>query len=265
MLKLKKSSIMIIILLFSSVLISCTNEEEKEVFNNTKENDNSEMYQEENDGEDTNEENTEKMDDGFEQLNGNKLDYETPDSIHVLVNKSNALPADYTPDDLVVPDVRFPFTEDDPKKQLREEAAKSLEEMFAAAESEGHYLFALSGYRSYDRQEVIFAANVDRHGENHANTYSARAGESEHQTGLVMDITSEAVKFDLVTEFGDTPEGQWVSEHAHEYGFIIRYEKGKEHITKYQYEPWHLRYIGIDAAKAVYESNLSFEEFLGEY
>lgn len=193
-----------------------------------------------------------------------EIDYTSPDSIHVLVNKEHSLPHDYEPNDLVVPDVRFPFTEFDAKKQLRKEAAEALEALFQAAEEEGHYLFAISGFRSYERQEVIFASNVERHGEEHANTYSARAGESEHQTGLVMDISSEAVGLDLVTDFGDTPEGKWVAEHAHEFGFIIRYPEGKESITKYQYEPWHLRYLGIDVATDVYEAGVTYEEYLGE-
>lgn len=192
-----------------------------------------------------------------------EIDYQSPDSLTVLVNKQHALPDGYEPDDLVVPDVRFPFVEDDPKKQLRKEAAEALEMLFNAAEQEGHYLFAQSGYRSYERQEVIFAANVNRDGEEAANQYSARPGESEHQTGLVMDITSEAVEYRLVEAFGQTPEGKWVAENAHEFGFIIRYEEGKEHITEYQYEPWHLRYVGKDAAGYIFKNNITLEQYVG--
>ncbi|MEI3604162.1 D-alanyl-D-alanine carboxypeptidase family protein [Pseudogracilibacillus sp. SE30717A] len=188
---------------------------------------------------------------------------ENPYDILVLVNKNYALPNDFEPQDLVVPDVRFPFEEDDPKKQLRKEAATALENLFEKADQEGIELFAQSGFRSYDRQEAIFAANVERHGEEHANTYSARAGESEHQTGLVMDVTSQSAQFDLTTDFGKTPEGQWVKEHAHEYGFIIRYPEGKENITKYQYEPWHLRYVGEKAAAEIAAADITLEEYLG--
>jgi len=188
---------------------------------------------------------------------------ENPFEILVLVNKNYALPSDFEPNDLVVPDVRFPFEEDDPKKQLRKEAAHALEELFSAAENEGHMLFAQSGYRSFDRQEAIFASNVERHGEEQANTYSAKAGESEHQTGLVMDITSETVDFQLITEFGETPEGMWVQNNAHKYGFIIRYPQEKESITEYQYEPWHLRYVGKKAAKEIAVNNVTLEEYLG--
>ena len=188
---------------------------------------------------------------------------ENPYEILALVNKSYALPSDYEPHDLVVPDVRFPFTEFHEKKQLRKEAAIALEELFSAADREGIELFAVSGYRSYERQEAIFAAYVEQHGEEHANTFSARAGESEHQTGLVMDVSSQDVGFDLVTEFGETKAGKWVAENAHKYGYIIRYPKGKEHITKYQYEPWHLRYVGVNAATEIYENDLTLEEYLG--
>lgn len=189
---------------------------------------------------------------------------ENPYEVLALVNKSYALPSSYEPNDLVVPDVRFPFIEDDPKKQLREQAARALEDMFAQAENDGIILYAQSGYRSYDRQEAIFASNVAEHGEDHANTFSARAGESEHQTGLVMDITSESVQFGLVIDFGDTEEGKWVAEHAAKFGFIIRYPEGKEDITKYQYEPWHLRFVGEKAATEIMEQEMTLEEYLGD-
>lgn len=212
---------------------------------------------------DTEEEIPEPIEETEEESEVEVIDYETPESLTVLVNKQHALPAGYEPADLTVPDVRFPFEEEDPKKQLRQEAADALEELFQDAELAGHMLFAQSGYRSFERQEVIFAANVDRDGEEAANQYSARPGESEHQTGLVMDITSETVGFRLIEEFGDTPEGKWVAENAHLYGFIIRYEKGKEDITEYQYEPWHLRYVGKDAAREIYENNLTLEQYVG--
>src|SRR5699024_1380274 len=131
---------------------------------------------------------------------------ENPYEILALVNKSYALPNDYEPEDLVIPDVRFPFSEDDPKKQLRKVAADALEEMFNASDEAGLELFAQSGYRSFNRQEAIFAANVDRHGEEKANTYSARPGESEHQTGLVMDVTSRTIGFQLEIDFENTAE-----------------------------------------------------------
>jgi len=187
-----------------------------------------------------------------------------PDSILVLVNKTSHLPEDYEPQDLVQPDVPFPFTEDLPKKLLRREAAAALEELFAAAKEEGLKLFAQSGYRSYQRQAAIFAANADKHGEEYANTFSARPGESEHQTGLAMDVTSSEVNYLLEQEFASTPEGLWLKDHAHEFGFIIRYPKDREAETGYTYEPWHLRYVGREAAGAIFGQGLILEEFLAQ-
>ncbi|WP_067726445.1 D-alanyl-D-alanine carboxypeptidase family protein [Oceanobacillus damuensis] len=181
-----------------------------------------------------------------------------------LINKEHALPADYIPEDLVIPNVPFPFSEDTPKKQMREAAAKSLEDLFAAAEKFGLELFAISGYRSFDRQDAIFASNALKHGEEEANTFSARPGESEHQTGLSMDVTSPEVDFELVTEFENTKEGQWIQENAAEFGFIVRFPEGKEEITKYMYEPWHLRYVGEKAAKEITAQGITLEEYLGE-
>lgn len=186
---------------------------------------------------------------------------ENPYDILALVNKEHALPSDYIPSDLTVPAVRFPFTEDNPKKQLRLVAANALEELFKASNEIGLELFALSGFRSYERQEEIFQNNILRHGEDYANTYSARPGESEHQTGLVMDVTNQAVNFELVTEFGDTKEGKWLKDNAHKYGFIIRYPKDKVNITKYQYEPWHLRYVGIKLATELYNNKITLDEY----
>ncbi|SFE84138.1 M15 family metallopeptidase [Alteribacillus iranensis] len=186
-----------------------------------------------------------------------------PDDTLALVNKEYRLPADYQPNDLTVPDVPFPFEENHPKKQLREPAARALENLFADAEKEGFSLFAVSGYRSYDRQEAIYTANVEADGEEAANQYSAKPGESEHQTGLSMDVSSLSNDFGLTTEFGETPEGQWLKENAHRHGFIIRYPEGKTEITNYQYEPWHIRYVGDEAATIMYEDNLTLEEYYG--
>lgn len=187
-----------------------------------------------------------------------------PYDLLAIVNKENALPEDYTPNDLTVPDVLFPFTEDLPKKQLRAPAASALEDLFTAAEGAGHQLFAQSGFRSYDRQVSLFDAYTKEHGEEAANIFSARPGESEHQSGLSIDITSADVGYQLVTAFGETPEGEWVANHADEFGFIIRYPEGKEDITQYQFEPWHLRYVGDKAAKEIKEADTTLEEYFDE-
>lgn len=190
-----------------------------------------------------------------------KSELGNPYDVLALINKVNLLPADYYPEDLTVPNVRFSFDGDDPKKQLRKVAADAIEELFAAADEAGLELFALSGFRSYDRQDAIFAANAQKHGEEHANTFSARPGESEHQSGLAMDVTSPAVNYDLVIEFGETAEGKWLAENASKFGFIIRFLEGKEDITQYQYEPWHLRYVGVEVAKEVMDQGITLEEY----
>ncbi len=182
--------------------------------------------------------------------------------IAVLVNKTHELPSDFEPMNLVQPDVRF--VSGAVNRLMREEAADALEQLFTGAEEAGFRLYALSGYRKYSYQKQLFELNVERYGSIEvANMYSAKPGQSEHQTGLAMDITSESVDFDLVEEFGDMPEGKWLAANAHKYGFIIRFPKGKEHITGYAYEPWHVRFLGVDLATKVYNSGLTYEEYLG--
>ncbi|KEF36802.1 D-alanyl-D-alanine carboxypeptidase [Schinkia azotoformans MEV2011] len=190
---------------------------------------------------------------------------ENPDSLLVLVNKNNALPKDYVPQDLTVPNVNFPFQEYDSKKLMRKDAATALEEMFWEAKRENINLYAVSGYRSYDRQNEIFASKVIRSGMESAGQFSAKPGESEHQTGLAMDLTSPSVNYGLSQQFGETKEGQWIKKNAHKFGFIIRYQKGKESITGYQFEPWHVRYVGKNAAQVIAEQNLTFEEYINKY
>jgi len=187
---------------------------------------------------------------------------ENPYDILAVANKKHALPEEYEPNDLVTPDIRFPFEEDLPKKKMRQIAADAIEALFNAGDEAGVNLFGQSGYRSFDRQVAIFASYTERHGEEHANTYSAKAGESEHQTGLVMDVTSQDIGLQINTDFGTTDEGKWLQEHAHEFGFIIRYPEDKVEITKYQYEPWHIRYVGKKAAAEIYKNNSTLEEYL---
>lgn len=185
-----------------------------------------------------------------------------PENVLSLVNKQQALPASYTPTDLVSPNVAFSFGNADiEKRYIRQEAALALEEMFTAASNNGISLYAVSGYRSFYRQEAIFNAEVKAVGEEKAKQLVAVPGQSEHQTGLAMDISSKSVNFELVEAFGETEEGKWVESNAHHFGFIIRYPKGKEAITGYQYEPWHLRYVGKEKAKIIFEKNMSLEEF----
>lgn len=183
-----------------------------------------------------------------------------PISLYVMMNKANQLPSDFIPDTLTEPGVRFAFDHADEKRQMRKVAADALEKLFGGADEAGHTLYALSGYRSYNRQKSVYNYWVSLYGQEEADKFSARPGHSEHQTGLAMDITSESVAFDLQEAFGETPEGQWVKENAHLYGFIIRYPKDKTDITLYNYEPWHLRYVGEGLSTYLYEEDLTLEE-----
>ncbi len=198
--------------------------------------------------------------DKIEAIEGKQL-VEDPDDILVLVNKKRYLDKDYKPSDLVEPNVKFSFNEEHEKRLMRKEAAQALEELFGQAKEEGLHLFALSGYRSYSTQKRLFENRASKVGEEEANKLSARPGESEHQTGLAMDITSQSVGFDLKEKFGETEEGKWIKDNAHKFGFIIRYAKDKVDITGYSYEPWHLRYLGKDMAKEIYSRGIAFEEY----
>ncbi|EQC0677268.1 M15 family metallopeptidase [Listeria innocua] len=187
---------------------------------------------------------------------------ENEENILVLANKDYSLQPTYTPPDLVRPNVTFSFgNEQVEKAQLRKEAGTALEEMFKAADKDGKKLFAVSGYRSYKRQQEVFQAEVNSKGDKKAREAVAYPGTSEHQTGLAMDISSENQSYELTEAFGNTPEGKWLEENAHNYGFILRYMKGREDITKYQYESWHYRYVGKDAATIIYKNNWTLEEF----
>lgn len=183
-----------------------------------------------------------------------------PQSIDVLVNKNRSLPSDYIPADLVK--LTVPTCLANPEvNQLREIAAEALGELFDGAKDAGYDLVARSGYRSYQTQKSLRNSIEKSKGITYADKYSAQPGESEHQTGLAIDITSPTVSNQLTKDFGVIPEGEWVRENAHLYGFIIRYPQGKEDIVGYEYEPWHLRYLGENLASKIYNSGLTMEEY----
>ncbi len=186
-----------------------------------------------------------------------------PQSISALVNKIFALPSDYVPGDLVEPKVPFIFTEKDEKRLMRKEAAQALEKMFTAAKQQGVQLAGVSGYRSYQTQRSLFDYYVRTQGEEVARKYSAEPGHSEHQTGLAMDVSGSTGACAADDCFADTPEAKWLAQHAVEFGFIIRYPKGKEGITGYFYEPWHLRYVGTATAAAVTAKGVTLDEYFG--
>lgn len=185
-------------------------------------------------------------------------------SVMVLVNKKRNLPKNYEPTDLVIPNVPFSFAGKHPKKQLRRQAAHALEELFAQAKREKIELKAVSGYRSYATQKAIFTRNAKQKGEAVANRTSAYPGQSEHQTGLAMDISSASVGYALEQRLGKTKEGKWLATNAHRFGFILRYPKEKEAITGYSYEPWHIRYVGKETAKEIARRGITLEEYFNQ-
>ncbi|WOO87738.1 M15 family metallopeptidase [Mollicutes bacterium LVI A0039] len=142
------------------------------------------------------------------------------------------------------------------------ETRSSWEQMQASAQADGINLHFQSGFRSYDYQVETYNYWVSVYGEEKANQVSAKPGYSEHQTGLAIDVSGDNGCL-LETCFIDTPEGTWLAKHAHEYGFIIRYMPGKEDITGYTYEPWHIRYVGVETATEIYNQQTTLEEYLG--
>jgi D-alanyl-D-alanine carboxypeptidase len=187
---------------------------------------------------------------------------QNPLNTMALVNKVFALPSTYIPNDLTRPAVSFSFGSQKLEKALlRKEAADALENMFKGARNDGLELFAVSGYRSYKRQNELYEAEVQSVGVDKAAQAVAVPGNSEHQTGLSMDISSQSAGLNLNEQFGQTEEGKWLAKNAHKYGFILRYPKGKEKITGYMYEPWHFRYVGKKAAAEIYKNNWTLEEY----
>ena len=189
------------------------------------------------------------------------LPHQDPTDLLILVNKYNRAPA--VPAMLIKPDV----TPTSPSKAeniyMVPEAAQALEALFEAAAEDGMTLYATSGFRSYSTQKAIFSRKLETMSERAANASVAKAGYSEHQTGLAMDIEGETTLGTGLTEqFGESPEGIWVAEHCHEYGFIIRYPEGKTRITGYIYEPWHLRYVGREHALRITQLGVTFEEYI---
>lgn len=187
-----------------------------------------------------------------------------PASIWVVVNKSRALnPPDYIPANLTTPDVPLRLSGAQPEMKMRADAAHALEQLFTGAAAQGIRLRLSSGYRSYTQQQQLHALYVQQQGEAQANRESAIAGHSEHQTGLSVDVSPANGTCVVEDCFATSPEGQWVAAHAHEYGFIIRYQKDKEAITGYKYEPWHIRYVGIPLAAELHKTGQTMEEFFG--
>lgn len=188
---------------------------------------------------------------------------EQPDSVLVLVNKQHALPEGYKPSDLAEPDVPFLFKEHLEKRLMRKEAAAALEKLFAGARQDGIELAGVSAFRSFSTQRAVFGQYVRQDGEDKARSYSAVPGTSEHQTGLAIDLSGRSGACAATDCFDGTPEARWIAEHSYEYGFILRYPKGQEALTGYQYEPWHIRYVGVKPAADIFKQHLTLEQYLG--
>lgn len=172
----------------------------------------------------------------------------------ILVNKYIYLPTDYTPNNLTTISSNYTSS----TKQLVYEAKEAFEKMAEKAKEEGYTIRAISAYRSYEYQKNLYDNYVKQDGVELADTYSARPGFSEHQTGLVVDIDNGKTDFNY---FENTEEFKWMQENAESFGFILRYPKEKEEITGYDYEAWHYRYVGKDIARFIKNNNLTLDEY----
>ncbi|MDN4477570.1 M15 family metallopeptidase [Demequina sp. SYSU T00039] len=180
-----------------------------------------------------------------------------PDSPWVIVNKLNPIdPAEYAPEDLTrIAGMSSAAT-------MRAEAAAAMSALHEAAVAAGAPFTVSTAYRDHATQSSLYYGYVNRSGQASADRYSARPGFSEHQTGLAADIHNGVC--DLKACFGTTAAGRYVAEHAWEHGFVIRYPEGKQEVTGYIYEPWHLRYVGVELATALHESDVTtLEELFG--
>lgn len=172
----------------------------------------------------------------------------------VLVNKYYYLGPDYVPDDLVE-------LKEYGYGSLRKVAYDAYVKMYNAAQNDGVSFYVTSSYRSYKTQVIIYNRYLSFDPQEKVDIYSARPGFSDHQTGYTVDILTSGHDFDT---FYATPAAKWLAENAHKYGFIMRYPKGLEQATGYEYEAWHFRYVG-DVAEDVYKSGLSYDEYFAKY
>ena len=186
----------------------------------------------------------------------NSYDSNLNDGNLILVNKFYHLKEDYTPSDLVSLSGNY---NKGANNKMRNEAALAFMKMVDAAKLDNIILYNMSAFRSYDYQVNLYDRYIKRDGKEAADKYSARPGYSEHQSGLCSDLNN------ISDSFEGTDEAIWLKNNAYKYGFILRFPKGKEDITGYKYEPWHYRYVGVSAAKIIYEDNITLEEYYAYY
>lgn len=179
----------------------------------------------------------------------------------ILVNKNNYLDKNYKPDDLA-PIEYFAKDRSAEARFMRAEAASHFNKMMLAVREAGYEVVMTTAYRSYGFQSILYNNYVEKYGQAEADKFSAKPGYSEHQTGLGVDVTAPSVEYALTDAFDQTAEWKWLVENVADYGFILRYPKGKEGITGYMYEPWHFRYVGIGAAKTITEREITLEEYI---
>ena len=173
----------------------------------------------------------------------------------ILTNKFYSLDESYNSDDMVKVSNTYSYGED---QMLTEDTFDAFLSMWNAAKKEGLNLIINSSYRSYEDQEEVYKYYKSTLGEEDADKRAARAGFSEHQTGMAIDIQTYGSR---ASTFEDFDEFKWLQDNAYKYGFILRYPKDKEYLTGYEYESWHYRYIGKEAAKYIHENNISFDEY----
>ncbi|AKA69397.1 M15 family metallopeptidase [Clostridium scatologenes] len=201
-------------------------------------------------------------------LKGNKLELNQKDKLVnknninantalVLVNSEYGLDKNYEPKDLTIPSISFASGVNEEERHVAGIIIKPLEELVSTAKAEGIILIGNSGYRSYKSQKNTYSSRVKSEGEKLADAYVAKPGFSEHQTGLCIDITNKDRYF-----VKGTKEADWLAKNCYRFGFIIRYPYGKKNITGIEYEPWHIRYVGKEAAKYIYDNKITLEEYL---
>lgn len=177
---------------------------------------------------------------------------------YVPLDKVHRLPEDCAPNALVSLPDEYAYG----PQEVVEGVLPDLLALLEAGSEAGHLVAVVSSYRSYETQRNTFEYHVNEYGLEQALRVSARPGHSEHQLGTTVDFSSTAVGYELVEAFGNTPEGLWLAEHAHEYGFILSYPEGKEVVTGYAYEPWHFRWVGRELAAEIRASGLTLGQFL---
>ena len=177
----------------------------------------------------------------------------------MLVNKYNALSKDYEVEDLKTISKTYSYGDN---KKLNKEAYDAFISLADDAKKEGYTILIVSSYRTYQDQEDVWKDYKASFGTKKADAYAARAGSSEHETGLAIDVADYNDKND---KFEATESFKWMQTNAHKYGYILRYPKGKENITGYSYEAWHYRYVGIDTATKVYNEDITYDEYYEYY